>query len=183
MNHGAGLLTVVWVESALGLIFLVARIYTRIKIVKKIGLDDWTMIFATVSVKDFRLRLCFEVVDHARVTELDPGGCHLRRGYYASTLRSWQACCLYPTTTIFLWILIVLLFVINLLLTIITSAQCNPASWLWDQFNPTIAGYSGSCWIPNIRENYGYFQGGKLCTPLSRHTSSVVTPAISRSYT
>lgn len=69
--------------------------------------------------------------------------------------------------TIFLWTLIFLLFVINLLLTIITFSQCTPASWLWDQLNPALAGYSGSCWHPNIQKNYGYFQGGMICSSLS----------------
>lgn len=69
--------------------------------------------------------------------------------------------------TIFLWTLIFLLFIINVLLTIVTFAQCKPASWLWDQLNPSLAGYHGSCWNPNIQKNYGYFQGGKTYSILS----------------
>ncbi len=60
--------------------------------------------------------------------------------------------------SVFLWSLIVLLFVINLVLTIITFAQCTPVEWLWDQLNP-MAGYTGTCWHPDIQKNYGYFQG------------------------
>ncbi len=60
--------------------------------------------------------------------------------------------------TVFLWTLIVLLFIVNLLLTVITFAQCTPVTWLWDQLNPA-ATYHGSCWDPDIQKNYGYFQG------------------------
>lgn len=67
--------------------------------------------------------------------------------------------------TILLWTLIFLLFIINLLLTIITFAQCTPASWLWDQLDPTLAKYSGSCWTPDVQKNYGYFQGGMFSSP------------------
>lgn len=63
--------------------------------------------------------------------------------------------------TIFLWTLIVLLFIINLVLAIITFAQCTPVTWLWDQLNPAIKDH-GSCWNPNIQKDYGYFQGCML---------------------
>lgn len=62
---------------------------------------------------------------------------------------------------IFLWGLIVILFVVNLLLTILTFSQCTPVTYLWDQLNPEVA-YKGSCWDPHIQKNYGYFQGGSL---------------------
>lgn len=62
---------------------------------------------------------------------------------------------------IFLWVLIVTLFLVNLLLTILTFSQCTPVTYLWDQLNPEV-GYKGSCWNPDIQRNYGYFQGGSL---------------------
>jgi len=62
---------------------------------------------------------------------------------------------------IFLWGLIVILFVVNLLLTILTFSQCTPVTYLWDQLNPEV-GYKGSCWDRHIQQNYGYFQGGSL---------------------
>lgn len=63
---------------------------------------------------------------------------------------------------ILLWTLIFLLFTINLLLTLITFAQCTPVSWLWGQLDPILAGHSGSCWTPDVQKNYGYFQGGMV---------------------
>ena len=62
---------------------------------------------------------------------------------------------------VFLWGLIVILFVVNLLLTILTFSQCTPVTYLWDQLNPKVD-YKGSCWDPHIQRNYGYFQGGSL---------------------
>lgn len=97
VNHGAGLVTVAWVEAGLGLVFLLARIYTRVKIVKKMGLDDWTMIFATVSDRGCNWHINFETADHVRLIELDPGSHHFRCGYYASTLRCWQTYRLHST--------------------------------------------------------------------------------------
>jgi len=60
----------------------------------------------------------------------------------------------------FLWSLIISLLLVNLLLTIITFAQCRPAKFLWEQFNPQVP-YKGKCWSPKVQRNYGYFQGGR----------------------
>ena len=62
---------------------------------------------------------------------------------------------------VLLWGLIVILFVVNLLLTILTFSQCTPVTYLWDQLNPEI-GCKGSCGDPHIQQSYGYFQGGSL---------------------
>lgn len=70
---------------------------------------------------------------------------------------------------IFLWTLIFLLFITNILVTIITFTQCTPASWLWDQLDPTLAGYRGSCWDPLIQKYYRCFQGGMVSTALLRY--------------
>lgn len=61
----------------------------------------------------------------------------------------------------FLWSLIVALFIVNLLLTIITFAQCTPVTFLWDRTNPNIT-YHGTCWDHRVQQYYGYFQGGSL---------------------
>jgi hypothetical protein len=60
----------------------------------------------------------------------------------------------------FLWVMIVLLILINIILSVVTFAQCKPVTYLWDQLNP-MATYKGRCWDPSIQKNYGYFQGGK----------------------
>lgn len=57
----------------------------------------------------------------------------------------------------FLWVLIVLLLAINLVLIIITFAQCTPVTLLWERvrMNPP----RGTCWAPTIQQSYGYLVG------------------------
>lgn len=78
--------------------------------------------------------------------------------------------------TIFLWVLIALLIIINVLLSIITFAQCTPVTYLWDQLNP-MAGYKGTCWDPNVQKYYGYFQGG-TSHPLTLHIHTLNYPSL-----
>ncbi|KAK3314345.1 integral membrane protein [Apodospora peruviana] len=176
VDHGAGLVAVAWVEASLGLLVLGARLYTRTRIVRKVGWDDWTMIFATIlaivvsAVVTMEVR--YGVGKHAAHIP-PPDLIKAVEWIWISAPFSTMSACFgkisiallilrminrNKTYTIFLWTLIVLLFIINLLLTIITFAQCTPVTWLWDQLNPA-AGYVGSCWDPNIQKNYGYFQG------------------------
>lgn len=50
VDKGQGLVAVAWVEASLGLLALGARLYTRARIVRKVGWDDWTMVIATVGL-------------------------------------------------------------------------------------------------------------------------------------
>lgn len=56
----------------------------------------------------------------------------------------------------FLWILIFLLFAVNLVLVIVTFAQCTPVTFLWDRVKTAS---QGTCWSPTVQQYYGYFQG------------------------
>jgi cell division protein FtsW (lipid II flippase) len=49
VSKGPGLVAVTWVEATIGLLLLVARLYTRARIVRSVGWDDWIMVLATVS--------------------------------------------------------------------------------------------------------------------------------------
>ena len=60
--------------------------------------------------------------------------------------------------SIMLWFIIVSLFIINLLTTIITFAQCTPVTFLWNRLDSTVR---GRCWNPMIQERMGIFQGGE----------------------
>lgn len=48
VNKGPGILAVTWVETSIGLLVLGARLYTRARIVRNVGWDDWCIVFATV---------------------------------------------------------------------------------------------------------------------------------------
>ncbi|KAH9999723.1 hypothetical protein F4779DRAFT_605284 [Xylariaceae sp. FL0662B] len=56
----------------------------------------------------------------------------------------------------FLWVLIFLLVVVNLVLVIVTFAQCTPVTFLWERVR-TVS--HGTCWAPTVQQYYGYFQG------------------------
>jgi hypothetical protein len=49
VNLGPGLLQSIWIEMAICTMVLLARFYTRARIVKKIAPDDWVMLIASVS--------------------------------------------------------------------------------------------------------------------------------------
>ncbi|KAK0706041.1 hypothetical protein B0T26DRAFT_625829, partial [Lasiosphaeria miniovina] len=183
---GPGLLAVTWVEASLGLLLLGARMYTRARIVRKVGWDDWTMVFAAVSFQAIACVQVLAIITSVVVTMEVHYGVGKHAAYIAppdlikavewiwiSAPFSTMSACFGKISiallimrminrnrafSAFLWTLIVLLFLINLFLTVITFAQCTPVTWLWDQLNP-FAGYQGSCWDPNIQKNYGYFQG------------------------
>ncbi|KAK0624997.1 hypothetical protein B0T17DRAFT_466531, partial [Bombardia bombarda] len=165
----------------LGLALLAARIYTRARIVRKMGWDDWTMIVATilavVASAIVTMEVHYGVGKHAAYIP-PPDLIKAVKWIWLSAPFSTMSACFGKISiallimringnrnkpyTIFLWVLIVLLFIINLLLSIITFAQCTPVYWLWEQLNPISAmqgGGGGSCWDPNIQKNYGYFQG------------------------
>ncbi|KAI0473121.1 hypothetical protein GGR56DRAFT_653274 [Xylariaceae sp. FL0804] len=58
---------------------------------------------------------------------------------------------------IFLWGLMFLLCAINLVLVVITFAQCTPVTFLWDRVRSDPP--AGKCWPSTVQQDYGYFQG------------------------
>ncbi|KAF2234782.1 hypothetical protein EV356DRAFT_532582 [Viridothelium virens] len=176
LNKGPGILAVSWIEAGVGLVVLSARIYTRSRIVRNMGWDDWTMVFATilalVTTILVTLEVNFGVGRHA--IHLEPqdvisavkiiwltvpfstmSACF---GKISISLLLMQIINRNRAGKIFLSCLIITLFIVNLLLTIITFAQCRPVTFLWDKLNPHV-GYAGKCWSPDVQKNYGYFQG------------------------
>ncbi len=49
VDRGSGILIDSWIEAVLGISMTLLRFYTRSKIIRIVGWDDWTMGFATVS--------------------------------------------------------------------------------------------------------------------------------------
>jgi hypothetical protein len=85
VGKGLGLLAVTWVEAGIGLLFLAARLYTRAKIVRNAGWDDWTMIFATVSPVFLRSIVAFLTCDTG------PGDCNIGHRHPDGGVRSRPA--------------------------------------------------------------------------------------------
>ncbi|RYC64198.1 hypothetical protein CHU98_g2001 [Xylaria longipes] len=46
--------------------------------------------------------------------------------------------------------------IVNLVLIVVTFAQCTPVTFLWNRVG---SNSRGTCWPPTIQQNYGYFQG------------------------
>lgn len=55
-DKSAGLLATTMIASILTIMILSARFWIRIRIVKRIGWDDWTILFAGVSCKSLKRR-------------------------------------------------------------------------------------------------------------------------------
>jgi hypothetical protein len=88
VNKGPGLIAVTWIEASIGLLLLAARLYTRARIVRNVGWDDWIMIFATVSRMlhhTVRILSCNTGVSHRYI-------CHR---YTDGALWCRPACCLH----------------------------------------------------------------------------------------
>ncbi|KAJ2990118.1 hypothetical protein NUW58_g3112 [Xylaria curta] len=174
VNRGMGLVTTAWILGAFGTSLLAMRMYTRAAIIKKIGSDDWTMlvavILALVTGAIVTLMVHYGVGRHALYLSEDeranavyyiwlsvpfsPGSAAVGKVSIALLLlrlmnrnRKLEA---------FLWVLIFSLVVVNLVLIIITFAQCTPVTFLWNRVR---SGAHGTCWAPSIQQDYGYFQG------------------------
>lgn len=50
VDRGPGILIISWIEAVLGISMTILRFYTRSRIIRIVGWDDWTMAFATVSI-------------------------------------------------------------------------------------------------------------------------------------
>ena len=66
---GPNIIALSWIECAIALLFVSARMYTRIKVIHNVGWDDWTIVISFVSVgdRDIHLRnFPSELTDAAR---------------------------------------------------------------------------------------------------------------------
>ena len=57
-NRGPHILAATWVQCAIALLLVGARMYTRIHLIHNVGLDDWIILLALVS----SMRLIMSVV-------------------------------------------------------------------------------------------------------------------------
>ncbi|KAI4858816.1 hypothetical protein F4820DRAFT_441582 [Hypoxylon rubiginosum] len=150
------------------------RMYTRAVIIKKIGWDDWIMVIAVVLavITDIIVTLMvhYGVGRHAFYLEEDqrvnaiymiwlsvpfsPGSAAF--GKVSIALFLMRLINRNRRQALFLWGLIFLLVVVNLVLIVITFAQCTPVTYLWDRVRNVS---QGTCWAPTVQQYYGYFQG------------------------
>ncbi|KAH7309199.1 integral membrane protein [Stachybotrys elegans] len=174
-NRGPGLVAAAWAMGFAGCCLLALRMYSRVKIIKRTGLDDWTMVIAvilalvtniivTLMVHHGVGRHTMHLGENQRANAVymiwlsvpfSPGSAAFGKVSIALLLiRLMNRNKVYEA---FLWVLIFLLFAITLVLVIITFAQCTPVTFLWDRVR--VPPPSGNCWDPAIQQNFGYFQG------------------------
>lgn len=53
IERGCGLVIVSWILGGIGCVLLILRLYTRAAILRRTGLDDWSMLIAVVSLKRY----------------------------------------------------------------------------------------------------------------------------------
>ncbi|KAI9157925.1 putative integral membrane protein [Paramyrothecium foliicola] len=175
VNRGAGLVVAAWLMGVAGCTLLAMRMYVRSVIIKTIGWDDWTMVIATilaiVTNITVTLQVHYGVGRHAMyLTEenrvnavymiwlavpFSPGSAAFGKVSIALLLMRLMNRNRFREAL--LWVLIFLLFAVNLVLIVITFAQCQPVTFLWERVRAQPP--PGVCWEPTIQQNYGYFQG------------------------
>lgn len=55
-NRGPCILAVSWTECVVAILFVSARMYTRIFLIHNVGIDDWMMLLALVSLAGLMIR-------------------------------------------------------------------------------------------------------------------------------
>ncbi|RWA07280.1 hypothetical protein EKO27_g7834 [Xylaria grammica] len=169
MDRGPQLVAMFWTYTAIALVVLSLRFYSRFKI-HAFGWDDWLMfitvvlfvittVFVTYLASIGGARHVFYLSPQQTISALrwswisQPWGIFLFATGKASvaslTLRFvgpnsfWMKFVLY--------FIMVTIFIINSLGVIFTFVQCNPPRALWTP------GLKASCWDPQVQTNFNYF--------------------------
>jgi hypothetical protein len=60
-NKGPTILTVMWAVTTVAVIFVIARVYTRIVVVKNLGVDDFLITLSMVADTRLQFVLCYDI--------------------------------------------------------------------------------------------------------------------------
>ncbi|KAL1886155.1 hypothetical protein Plec18167_000084 [Paecilomyces lecythidis] len=171
-DRGAAVLAAIWTYLSVTTVVLVLRFYAQIRTQRKTATDDYFMILAWVSQVIGNGLVTYAVYrglgrpsyylsleDRIQVVKYEYiGGAWgiispaLGRISYALFLLSVLRL-LTTVRRIFLWVLIALQVVVNLLALIIIFVQCHPTSRVWD---PSVPGY---CVSVHVQGDIGFAQG------------------------
>ncbi|KAK5110423.1 hypothetical protein LTR62_005774 [Meristemomyces frigidus] len=167
--------TVMWAAVAIATVFVILRLWVRIKVRKAFGLDDGIVAAATVFLIAYAV-VCHIATIHglgrhvAYVATLPTGpkdlievgflaelaqvlavlSCTLGKTSFAVTL---LRIVVQPTIKYILWFIIISMNAVNVLVCILVYAQCKDPRHLW---NPEIPGH---CLPPSIFTNLSLFVG------------------------
>ncbi|KAH8691904.1 hypothetical protein BGW36DRAFT_400054 [Talaromyces proteolyticus] len=171
-NKGPTILGVMWATTSTALVFVVARVYTRGKILKKMGLDDYLiglsmilgLIFVGLTTSAVRYgngrhsetltRDQFEKAAMLNTAGFAPGILSFtvpKLGVVALLIRLFNPS---RPRKIFLWSFVGGSCMIISGCIVIIYAQCSPTRALW-----TVNLNSARCWSPWILVNYSLFAG------------------------
>ncbi|MCJ1433388.1 hypothetical protein MMC27_002748 [Xylographa pallens] len=168
---GAKIVVIAWIEAVVAISFVVARMYTRARLVRNVGADDWIMVFTLILSL---ICSCFVTLEvhygvGRHIYYLTPGNIEQTgKMVWMTEPFSTMSACFGKISIAFqllriinkqnrwqahiLWFMIGSLFLVNVVCLIITFAQCTPVYALWDR---TV----GTCWSPLIQLDSGYVQG------------------------
>ncbi|KAI0384613.1 hypothetical protein F5Y04DRAFT_277339 [Hypomontagnella monticulosa] len=172
-NLGPAVLSVAWVFAGISILVVAARFYVRIRIVRKLGIDDYIIlltlalglgnsVFLTISsswglgkhidILSAQPERIVHTIKWVHLCEffsiMSPG---FGRISYAFLLLSLSP----PNRTrqAFLWTIIAIQFVVDVAMVCISFVQCRPITGWWDH------NVDADCWSPTVQQNAAFFQG------------------------
>ncbi|KAL4869524.1 hypothetical protein BDV12DRAFT_196154 [Aspergillus spectabilis] len=175
VNLGTAVLAIAWIFAGLATAVVATRYYVRVKIIRKLAVDDGLIfialalvignsIFLTISthwglgthlgaLSDKQIMYAVKWVYLCEFFSiLSP--C-VGRIAYASLLLSLLPPI--PWRSRLLWSIIWIQVVVDCGTVIISFAQCRPMRKYWEPRVP------GSCWSPDVQQSTGYFQSSVCC--------------------
>ncbi|GAB1312629.1 hypothetical protein MFIFM68171_02839 [Madurella fahalii] len=170
---GPAVIAVAWVFASLAILVVGARLYARLRIVRRLSIDDCLILFTlclglgnsvflTISSK-------WGLGQHLSVLQADPERVmYTVKWVYLCEFFSILCPCfgrisfallllsIIPRSTprrVFLWSVISVQFVVDVGTVIISFAQCRPIEAFWDR------SVNGNCWPPYVQQYTGFTQG------------------------
>lgn len=176
-NRAAGLIWMQTIFTAIATALVLARLYVRSTIVRKLGLDDLFIVFGLIlSIVTLGLdgaQAHYGLGRHQYYLTSSPKAIEdlilaIKYGYITQMILILSTMCTRVSICLFLlkifgskkawryglYAIIAFAVTTNIANTITVPSQCKPASKLWD---PMLA---GTCWDPNTQIAVGDFQGG-----------------------
>ncbi|CAG8979938.1 hypothetical protein HYALB_00013361 [Hymenoscyphus albidus] len=170
-NRGPQVLGVIWSFSLVAIIVVGIRLYTKGRILRRLTIDDYTILlalvfgiinsgFLTVSVhwglgKHIRILTPKQASQTIKWMYLCEVFCIMCPGFARISFGLLILSILPPTAwrRRFVWTVIMTQFVVDIGTIIISYAQCRPVNRYWN------LEVQGTCWEPVVQQYTGFFQG------------------------
>ncbi|KUJ11716.1 uncharacterized protein LY89DRAFT_758503 [Mollisia scopiformis] len=176
-DHGPSIVEASWILMGIATIVMAARFYVRARLVKRISIDDWLMLFSYILT--IIATICFTISVHFGLGKheelLTPAGSveAVKWNFIGQIIGIVSATCsrlsfcmmLFVVTSvtkqtrqqrisrILLWSVALVQLLVNVGLVIFLLTQCDPLKKLWDR---TV---SGTCLPLDNQEHFAFVQG------------------------